>query len=359
MKNQVHVQGRSSFVEIPKQLIAVLGISLAASVTAQTAGAQSGERAGKEVVEAVCSSCHRTGVNGAPKIGDKKAWAKLESRGLTGLTEIALKGIRKMPAHGGDQALGDSDIERAITYMVNQSGGHWIEPTSKAAPAAERSGKQIVQVQCAKCHQTGVDSAPKIGDQAAWIPHLKQGLETAVFSAINGHGPMPARGGMADLTDSETRAAIVFMVNQGVAPAPGPSVALAAKPGFNSKVIDGTEIYLGIVSAESLRAEHLQEDAESLMHGGIPGGKGYYHVNISLFDSKTKAEITDAQVSVRITDPVMGGETKKLELMAVNNAISYGNYFRMPSKDPYTITVQIRKPGVSRTIEAKFDFKNR
>jgi hypothetical protein len=62
---------------------------------------------------------------------------------------------------------------------------------------------------------------------------------------------------------------------------------------------------------------------------------------------------------VRITDPVMGGETKKLELMAVNNAISYGNYFRMPSKDPYTITVQIRKPGVSRTIEAKFDFKNR
>jgi len=55
----------------------------------------------------------------------------------------------------------------------------------------------------------------------------------------------------------------------------------------------------------------------------------------------------------------MGGETKKLELMAVNNAISYGNYFRMPSKDPYTITVQIRKPGISRTIEAKFDFKNR
>ena len=359
MNNQVHVEGRLSFVDIPKLLIAVLGFSLAASVTAQTASAQSGERGGKEVVEAVCSTCHRTGVNGAPKIGDKKAWAKLESQGLTSLTAIALKGIRKMPAHGGNLALGDTDIERAITYMVNQSGGHWIEPTSKATPALERSGMRIVQAQCTKCHQTGVDGAPKIGDQAAWIPHLKQGLETAVFSAINGHGPMPARGGIADLTDSEIRAAIGFMVNQGVAPAPGPSVALAAKPGFNSKVIEGTEIYLGIVSAESLRAEHPQGDAESLMHGGIPGGKGYYHVNISLLDSKTKAEITDAQVSVRITDPVMGGETKKLELMAVNNAISYGNYFRMPSKDPYTITVQIRKPGMSRTIEAKFDFKNR
>jgi len=359
MNNQVHVQGRSSFVDMPKQLIAVLGFSLAASVTAQTASAQSGERGGKEVVEAVCSSCHSTGVNSAPKIGDKKAWAKLESRGLTGLTEIALKGIRKMPAHGGNLALGDTDIERAITYMVNQSGGHWIEPTSKATPALERSGMRIVQAQCTKCHQTGVDGAPKIGDQAAWIPHLKQGLETAVFSAINGHGPMPARGGMADLTDSETRAAIVFMVNQGVAPAPGPSVALAAKPGFNSKVIEGTEIYLGIVSAESLRAEHPKEDAESLMHGGIPGGKGYYHVNISLFDSKTKAEITDAQVAVGITDPVMGGETKKLNLIAINNAKSYGNYFRMPNKDPCTIIVQIRRPGMSRTIEAKFESKNR
>ena len=82
-------------------------------------------------------------------------------------------------------------------------------------------------------------------------------------------------------------------------------------------------------------------------------------MNISLLDSKTKAEITDAQVAVKITDPVMGGETKKLNLMAINNATSYGNYFRMPGKEPCTITVQIRRPGMSRSIEAKFDFKNR
>src|SRR5450759_254708 len=117
MNNQVHVEGCLSFADMPKLLIAALGFSLATSVTAQTGSTQSGERGGKEVVEAVCSTCHRTGANGAPKIGDKKAWAKLESRGLTGLTEIALTGIRKMPAHVGNQALGDTDIERAITYM--------------------------------------------------------------------------------------------------------------------------------------------------------------------------------------------------------------------------------------------------
>ena len=87
--------------------------------------AQKVERSGKEVVDAVCIACHGTGANGAPRIGDKKAWSKLASRGLTGLSQSALKGIRNMPPHGGNPALTDTEIERAITYMVNQSGGHW------------------------------------------------------------------------------------------------------------------------------------------------------------------------------------------------------------------------------------------
>lgn len=177
------------------------------------AGAQGRERGGMEVVEAVCAACHRTGMNGAPKIGNQKAWAKVASQGLTSLTEVALKGLRKMPPHGGNPDLTDTEIARAIIYMVNRSGGHWIEPISKAAPPAQRSGGQVVQMHCAKCHQTGVGGAPRIGDRAAWLPRLKQGFEVAARSAIQGHGSMPSRGGVADLTDSEVRAAIVYMIN--------------------------------------------------------------------------------------------------------------------------------------------------
>jgi len=126
-------------------------------------------------VEAICAACHRTGVNGAPKIGDEKAWAKLASEGLTSLTAIALRGIRKMPPHGGNPDLGDTEIERAITYMVNQSGGHWTEPVSRTTKAPERSGKDIVEAQCVKCHGTGVGGAPKVGDHAAWGPRVGQG----------------------------------------------------------------------------------------------------------------------------------------------------------------------------------------
>lgn len=57
-------------------------------------------------------------------------------------------------------ALTDIEIERAITYMVNRSGGKWSDPVSGLTPAVERRGEQVVQAQCAKCHQIGVNGAP-------------------------------------------------------------------------------------------------------------------------------------------------------------------------------------------------------
>jgi len=203
-----------------------------------------------------------------------------------------------------------------------------------------------------------VDGAPRIGDRNAWVARLKQGLDLLVRSAINGHGPMPPRGGMADLTDSEIRGAIVYMFNQGQVPAKSPSTTtLPAAPDRNRKVVDGTEVFLGVVSAEALRAQHSKPDHESKMHGGIPSGSNYYHVNVSLFDSKTRAAITNAQVEASVREPVSGGETKQLELVRLNDMQSYGNYFRMSSSNAYTITVRIRKPGSSRAIEASFDYK--
>ena len=186
-------------------------IALATLVAAVPVAAQEKERSGKEVVDAVCSRCHATGAEGAPRIGDKKAWSKRAKQGLSGLTAHALSGIRKMPPHGANMSLSDLEIKRAVAYMVNQSGGKWVEPVSKTSPAAERTGEQIVKAQCSKCHEAGKGGAPRIGDRNAWIPRLKDGLDNTVRSAINGHGGMPARGGVADLTDREVRGAIIYM----------------------------------------------------------------------------------------------------------------------------------------------------
>jgi cytochrome c5 len=205
-----------------KRVLALTIFALMTLATAQDAVAQNAERSGKEVVESLCVSCHGTGARGAPKIGDRKAWSKLATRGLSGLSKSALKGIRDMPPHGGNPNLTDTEIERAITYMVNQSGGHWAEPVSRTTRAAERTGEQIVSVRCSHCHRTGVNGAPKIGDKADWIPRLKPGLDVVVRSAINGHGAMPPRGGMANLSDAEIRSAIIYMFNGGAAPTKAP-----------------------------------------------------------------------------------------------------------------------------------------
>lgn len=338
----------------PLAVVAAAGFVLAAA--SLWAGAQGVERSGKEVVETVCAGCHSTGANGAPKIGDKKAWAARAARGLTGLTQNALNGIRKMPPHGGNPAISDTEIERAITYMVNASGGHWAEPISRRTPATEHSGEQIVRTHCGKCHQTGVGGAPRIGDRAAWVPRAKQGFEVLIRSAINGHGGMPPRGGVANLSDAEIRAAITYMLNPVTATAKAPAVA-AGKPDPNHQIIDGTEIYFGVASAESIRKQHPGNDPESAMHGGVPSGSSYYHLNISLFDAQTKAPIVDAYIEAKIADPVMGDQVKTLEPMVFNNTVSYGNYFRLPGKEPHTIAVLIRKAGATRAIETKFSFR--
>ena len=89
--------------------------------------------------------------------------------------------------------------------------------------------------------------APRIGDRAAWIPRLKQGFEVLVSSAFKGHGPMPSRGDVANLTDSEIRAAIAYMINGGIAATTRPSAALTAGPDPNHQINDGAERYPGIV----------------------------------------------------------------------------------------------------------------
>jgi cytochrome c5 len=356
MNHAVHGGRRRSLRNSQAPLIAAAVFALAAVGAAQPAASQGAERSGKDVVEATCARCHATGVDGAPKIGDNKAWSKLSARGLSGLTRTALAGIRKMPSHGGDASLSDNEVKRAIAYMVNQSGGKWVEPIGRTKPAAERSGERVVKLQCAKCHESGEGGAPRIGDRAAWTPRMKQGLDALVRSAIQGHGGMPARGGMADLTDAEVRAAITYMFDPSRAPAAKAAAAPAAPRDEHRQVAGGMEILLGVVSAETLRKR--RSEVERTMHGGVPGGKGYYHVNISLHDSTSRAEIKDAEVQARVAHPVTGGETKKLEAVVINDMVSYGNYFRMPGRDPYAVTVQIRRPGAPQPVEAKFEVKN-
>jgi cytochrome c5 len=73
---------------------------------------------GKATFDSVCSACHATGVAGAPKLGDKAAWAPRIKTGIETLHASALKGKGAMPPKGGNPAIADADVKAAVDYMV-------------------------------------------------------------------------------------------------------------------------------------------------------------------------------------------------------------------------------------------------
>ncbi len=82
---------------------------------------------GEHVYTTVCSACHGTGVAGAPKFGDKKAWASHVAKGKDTLYKHALEGFTgkagTMPPKGGHPELSDADVKAAVDYMVSKVQG--------------------------------------------------------------------------------------------------------------------------------------------------------------------------------------------------------------------------------------------
>src|SRR5438309_3341399 len=156
----------ASFIKTPRQLIAVILLSFVVPIVAiillvqlvvsrpapdpnamtdeaiakrlqpvgrvefGAAGTAAGSRTGEQVYKAVCTNCHQTGVAGAPKLGDKAAWAPLVKEGLSEMVADAIKGVRAMPPRGGDPSLTDEEVARASVYMANQSGARFKEPAA-------------------------------------------------------------------------------------------------------------------------------------------------------------------------------------------------------------------------------------
>ena len=105
---------------------AALAIKPSAGATAQAGGGSSGlamPTSGKDLFEQTCSACHGAGIAGAPKAGDKAAWASHIAKGLPTLYDHALHGFTgttgTMPAKGGRTDVPDAMVEQAVNYMVS------------------------------------------------------------------------------------------------------------------------------------------------------------------------------------------------------------------------------------------------
>lgn len=93
-------------------------------------------------------------------------------------------------------------------------------PTAKTAitlvsdNTKNQSGEQVYNTICAACHTSGVAEAPITGNKEQWRNRISEGIEHLYEQAINGVGIMPAKGGMATLSDEEVKAAVDFIIER-------------------------------------------------------------------------------------------------------------------------------------------------
>ena len=86
------------------------------------AAAAAADLSGEEVYSQACVACHGAGIAGAPKFGDKAAWAERLAQGADTLHKHALAGYQGkagfMPPKGGRTDLTDQSVMNAVDYMA-------------------------------------------------------------------------------------------------------------------------------------------------------------------------------------------------------------------------------------------------
>lgn len=92
----------------------------AVAEASQQAAEQTAVVDGQKTYQTYCKACHATGVAGAPKLGDKDAWAPRIYKGDDAMFSTVIKGLNAMPPKGACMSCSDDDLRAAMEYMVSQ-----------------------------------------------------------------------------------------------------------------------------------------------------------------------------------------------------------------------------------------------
>jgi cytochrome c5 len=100
-------------------MVAATVAATAVTLPAVAAPAPATSDVGEKLYKQACAACHIAGVAGAPKFGDKTAWAPRIATGMDAMVAAVISGKGIMPAKGGAAGASDADLRAATQYMVD------------------------------------------------------------------------------------------------------------------------------------------------------------------------------------------------------------------------------------------------
>lgn len=141
---------------------------------------------GQEIYNKVCTTCHASGLAGAPRLGNAGDWSPRIANGVGSLYQSALKGTPKgMPAKGGHMTLPDAEVKAAVDFMLAsvKDSVKPAEPKKDEAKKAEAKKEEPKKVEA----KPAVTTAPaaSIAVAAASAAPVVASAEAASAADIN------------------------------------------------------------------------------------------------------------------------------------------------------------------------------
>jgi len=164
---------------------------------------------GKAVYNDNCGTCHDSGANGSPALGDQAAWAARVPEWTGLLKDHATRGFLEMQPMGGRFVLSEDAVAAAVDYMLGQ-----IKPTSATGVIQNLTkGRAVYVARCGLCHDTGEHGAPVLGNDAAWAERSPFWEAVLAEHVEGGFLAMPAKAGDPQLSSEDVAAAVEYMIS--------------------------------------------------------------------------------------------------------------------------------------------------
>lgn len=115
-------------------------------------------------------------------------------------------------------------------------------------------------------------------------------------------------------------------------------IGVAETPG------EGVVARLGVLPASVVEERYGPESAEARAFGDIPQGTDMYLVSVAVSSRASGERVEDADLTATVAPLGLSGTRKRLQRATIADAVTYGNYFRMPRPGIYEIDVLVQHP---------------